>query len=667
MFDGLQLVSISDDFIEGVVAQADPMALRGALYLQTGDETLLSITLESKAAQDELGAEMSSAKDIAALRAAGSAFLKALRDGAVEPTAPYMPDRLRRALSMTAGFEIPPEDQEIWFQEAAIDVWARGIRWSGSGAPKARGDYVVAVIGTGLCGLNAAAQLKRAGIPFIVFEKNPEVGGAWFENRYPGARVDAASRGYTHMFGVNYPYPYSYCPQHEVLAYLKWVADEFSLREHMNFSTEVTAMTWDDEGQMWDIVASGPHGLCNWRVNAVISCVGFLSRPKMPVIEGMGSFEGAACHSAQWPDGLDVAGKRVAVIGSGATGYQTLPVIARTASQTYLFQRTPSWLWHDPNYLKAVPEEILWLERNFPYYSNFARFRLAAMRSPAGSANSTRFDPEFNDPHAGSAVNKMMRDSCIDFLEKSLAGRPDLIEKMIPPSPPMSTRPIRVCTEDNVLKALLRDNVSLVSGPVERITPAGVMSGGQEYPVDIIVYATGFRANDYLWPMEIRGRDGVRIEKVWEKDGPRAYLGSMVPGFPNLFMAYGPNTNNFGGFQVMDLLELVTQFGLRCIAGLIEQGASSVDVSTDAYWRFAAELDREEELMLYKHPLARSYYTNEHGRSAVNNPIDTRRLWRWMNDPAGVPSDETDAGIRPYFGEDLEVRKWPKADRARRR
>ena len=630
------------------------MVLRGALFLQTGDEELLGINLDSKTSQDETSAEVRDAEDKAMLRAKAAEFLGALLSGKVKPATSHSPEHLRRSLEMTAGFEIPVADQAIWFEEAAIDQWARGIRWSGSGAPKSREDYLVAVIGTGPSGLNAAVQLKRAGIPFVVIEKNADVGGSWFENRYPGARVDAASRGYTHSFGVNYPYPYSYCPQEEVLAYLRWVADEFDLRDHIVFDTEVTSMTWDDQGQMWDIAADGP-GRKAWRVNAVITCVGFLSRAKMPDIEGIDTFEGVGCHTTRWPTGLDVAGKRVAVIGSGASGYQTLPVIARTASHAYLFQRTPSWLFQDPHYLKKVPEEILWLEQNFPYYSNFARFRLTAARNPVTARVSTRFDPEFTDPHAGSAFNKKVRDACIAFLEKSLAGRPDLIEKMIPPSPPMSTRPIRVDTADNVLSALLRENVSLVADPIERVTPAGVLAGGVEYDVDIIVYATGFKANDYLWPMEIRGRDGVRIEEVWEKDGPRAYLGSMVPGFPNLFMAYGPNTNNFGGFQVMDLLELVTQFGLRCIAGMIERGARSVDVTTDAYWRFAEELDREEALMLYKHPRARSYYLNEHGRSAVNNPIDTRRLWRWMNDPAGAPPKETDAGMRPYFGEDLVV------------
>jgi len=225
---------------------------------------------------------------------------------------------------------------------------------------------------------------------------------------------------------------------------------------------------------------------------------------------------------------------------------------------------------------------------------------------------------------------------------------------MTPNHPPGSSRPIRIDSDDSVFDALLRDNLSLVTESIERVTPKGVLAGGVEYEVDVIVYATGFKANDYLWPMEVRGRNGVRIEEMWAKDGPRAYLGAMVPEFPNLFMCYGPNSNNFGGFTVVDLLELVAQFALRCIAGVIENGKRSVEVKDEAFWRFASILDAEEKLKIYMDPRADNYYQHN-GRSAVNGPIDIRRMWRWLNDPTGKPPAETDAGLRPYFHEDLLV------------
>jgi len=225
---------------------------------------------------------------------------------------------------------------------------------------------------------------------------------------------------------------------------------------------------------------------------------------------------------------------------------------------------------------------------------------------------------------------------------------------MIPNFPPMASRPIRVDTDESVLDALARGDVELVSDGIERITPSGIVAGGKSYDLDVIVFATGFRANEYLWPMEVRGKDGERIEKIWEKDGPRAYLGAMVPGFPNLFMCYGPNSNNFGGFTVVDLLEITAQFAVRAIAGLIERGQASVDVTEEAYWRFADILDESEKGMVYLDPRANSYYQNG-ARSSVNGPVDYRRMWRWLKDPAGPPPATNDAGMRPYFNEDLVV------------
>src|SRR4029453_9495953 len=191
-------------------------------------------------------------------------------------------------------------------------------------------------------------------------------------------------------------------------------------------------------------------------------------------------------------------------------------------------------------------------------------------------------------------------------------------------------------------EALPRDDITLVTDPIERITAKGIRAGGIEHEVDVIVYATGFKASDFLWPMEIRGRRGVKIEDLWAKDGARAYIGSNLPRFPNFFMAYGPNTNNFGGFQIIDLLEIEIRFALNCIAGLIERDKSAVVVREEAYWRFKEELDRNEARMIYMDPRVKNYYRNEHGRSAVNGPVDYRRMWNWLLDPTQPAPNETD-------------------------
>ncbi|TVV75750.1 flavin-containing monooxygenase [Sphingomonas solaris] len=649
-----ELTNASDADIDDAVQHAQPLVLHGLLHQLTGDEDLLGLN-PGGGAKFDTGSDTTNTDDEQKIKAKAAEFLKRFRD-AGEPALDIGPiDRLRQSLSLTAAYDIPPGDLDIWLEELALDRWARGVEWKAGAAPAARSGFKVAVIGTGISGLNVAVQLKRAGIPFVVFEKNADVGGSWFENRYPGARVDTASRGYTHLFGYDFPFTHGYSPRDVNLAYFRWVVDEFGIREDIQFETEVEAMVWDDTAQVWGLTTRTASGSQTATFNAVISCVGFLSRPKLPEIEGIETFEGVACHTATWPDEFDVAGKRIAVVGSAASGYQTTPVIAKSAAQTFVFQRTPNWCFEDKAYVKELAPQVGWLERNFPFYGNFVRFRIASTYNPALIKSALHIDPDHVDPDSVNLGNKAIRDACVGFIRRKLGARPDLVEKMTPNSPPMASRPIRVDADDSIYDALMRDDVSLVTDGIERITPHGIVAGGKQYDVDAIVFATGFRANDYLWPMDVRGRDGVKIQDVWKVDGPRAYLGAMVPGFPNLFMCYGPNTNNFGGFTVVDLLEMVAQFALRCIAGLIEQGAHSVDVSEDAYWRFARILDAEDSKMVYMDPRATNYYRNEQGRSSVNGPIDIRRMYRWLHDPAGNDAGPRDDGLSPRFGEDLIV------------
>ncbi|WP_373083003.1 flavin-containing monooxygenase [Zhongshania sp.] len=649
-----ELFSASDAEIDDAIKYSSPMVLRGLLYQLTGDTDVFAMP-PGTSTKFGTGKEMANEADADLIKAKAAAYLKKLRDSGADEIDIGPEGRLHKSLSLTAGHDIPEHELHIWQEEAAFDRWARGVRWKGGKPPRGAGNFKVAVIGTGITGLNVAVQLKRAGIPFVVIEKNPEVGGSWYENRYPGARVDTSSRGYTHLFSYDYPYKHSYCPRDENLEYFKWVADNFSVREDIQFNTEVVSMDWGDESGIWTLKAQGPSGPRVFEVNAVISCVGFLSRPQLPDIEGMDSFAGDAFHTATWPEGVEIKGKRVAVIGSGASGYQTTPVIAESAAHTFLFQRKPNWCIEDETYVKKLPPQALWLDRNFPFYSNYVRFRIGALINPDTSKPAIMVDPDFDDPHTLSPLNKATRDMCVGFIKRKLASRPDLIEKMTPNFPPMASRPIRVDSDNSLFDALLRDNVSLVTDSIEKITPTGIVAGGVEHELDVITFATGFKANDYLWPMEVRGRGGLRIEDAWAKDGPRGYLGAMVPEFPNLFMCYGPNSNNFGGFTVVDLLELVAQFSLRCIAGLIENNQSRVEVSHDGYWRFASILDEMESKMIYMDPRANNYYQHG-GRSCVNGPIDIRRMWRWLNDPAGTPPAENDAGLRPYFGEDLLAR-----------
>src|SRR6201996_1256199 len=661
-----ELLAASDETIDDAVQFADPIVLRGLLYQLTGDEALADgIEMAPVASGLRSRNTLASEADAALIRAKAAAFLRQYRDAGAGEIPPGPGERLRRSLGLTAGAEVPLPEMGLWTEQLALDPFARGLEWSSPPAADQLAGFSVVVIGSGRGGLNAAAQLSHAGIPSPVLEKNPAVGGTWWENRSPGARVDTPSRTYTHVLGADFPYPSAYCQQSENEKYVNWVADHFDLRRHIVFDTEVSAITWDEDARRWHVAARTPDGPRSWDVNAVITAVGFLSRPNIPHVDGQEEFAGPLFHTARWPDGLDLAGKRVAVAGSGCTGYQLAAELARDAGHLYLFQRKPNWVFDVPGYLAPYPPQVNWLDRNFPYLVNFIRFANSWANRPGAIAPANEIDPGFDDPHAVSAANKHVRDQRMAFMQSKFAGRPDLMEKMLPAAPPLSARPVLVDRAYSVYDALLQDNVTLVTEGITRLTSSGVRrQDGTECPVDAVVLATGFRANDFLWPMDVRGRGGAQLADLWSRDGARAYLGSMLPGFPNFFMLYGPNTNANVGFAAIHLEELVTRFALECLDGLITGDKQTVEVTADAYDRYNAALDVAASTKVYLDPRARNYYKNEFVRSSTNGAFDARLLWEWLRDPRhpgryGQPTPGEPEVMRlrtiisPYFGADL--------------
>ncbi len=625
-----ELLAASDATIEDAVRHGDPMVLRGLLYQLTGDPALKAMALKTVTLGLMDSVAPASDDEIAMVRDKAAAFLRAYRDAGAGPIEPGPAERLPESLEMVIGNPIPEESRAWVLEESALDPWARALKWQSPPNPDRLKAFSVTVIGTGMGGLNAALQLKRAGIPYIVIEKNPGVGGTWHENRYPGARVDSPSRVYSHIFGVDFPCPYNYGPHSQNQKYFDWVADEFGLRDTIRFNTEVTAMTWDEAAAMWTIELVGPEGRSTHRSNAVITSVGFLNRPNMPVIEGMETFAGSSWHTVQWPDGVDLRGKRFAVIGTGCTGYQLVPELAREAGHVTVFQRTPQWLMALPNYLGTVPDQLLWLDRNLPFHTNFMRFR-NAYRTGDDLAKMFDIDPAFDDPYSCSATNKMLRDRSIAFLESKLDPR--MVEIMTPAHPVWSARPVLVDADYSILDALNRDNVTLVTDGIRRINATGIEAAdGTQHDVDAIVYATGFKANDYLHPMEIVGRDGMTLGKLWEEGGARAYLGCMMPGFPNLWSIYGPNTN--GGLQVAAYHELTTLYALQCIEKLILEDKNSVEVREEPYWRYNRLVDERNRQKVWSDPRAHNYYwTAKHGRTAGMNPFSGTENWHFMRYP----------------------------------
>jgi 4-hydroxyacetophenone monooxygenase len=613
-----ELLAASDEAIAEAVEHADPMILRGLLYQLTGDPELKAMPIRRVTVGRSETVVPATDEDVAMLRRKAANFLKVYRDSGAGPIDHGPQDRLAESLALIVGQPIRAEALDLMIEESALNPWARSLTWQGRPDPERLANFSVLIIGAGMGGLNAAVQLKRAGIRYSVVEKNNGVGGTWHDNRYPGARVDTPSRAYTNLFGVDFPYVFPFGTRAENQKYYDWVADNFGVRDDIRFETEVRSLSWNEAAAMWEIAITDRDGDHILRANAVITAVGFLSRPNLPDIAGMDTFQGLSWHTARWPEDADLSGKRVAVVGTGCTGYQMVPELARKAEHVTVFQRTPQWLFPLPGYLAPTPDPLLWLDRNLPFHTNFMRFRAFYGAGP-DFTKIFDIDPDFDDPHCVSAVNKAARDSAIAYLEKKLVD-PELVAAMTPKHPVWSARPVLVDADDNILHALQRDNVTLVTQGIQRIEPTGIIAGdGSRHDVDVIVYATGFRADEFLYPMTITGRDGQTIEQLWAADGARAYLGCMMPGFPNLWTLYGPNTN--GGLPVAQFHEMTTLYAMQCIEKLILDESKSVEVREDAYWRYNRRLDELNRTKVWADPRAHNYWWTKHGRTSSQIPF----------------------------------------------
>ncbi|MFT3852986.1 MAG: NAD(P)/FAD-dependent oxidoreductase [Ilumatobacteraceae bacterium] len=671
-----ELLSAHDDLIKDAVQYADPMVLRGLLYQLTGNEDVIATKTTSSVIDGITFTAVVDEQSLAFLRAEAARLLMRLRDEGPGEVMPGPKERLHTSMSATAGESIRDADVDMYLERLALDPWALGLDSSVELPHDASNSFRVAVIGAGMAGLGVGVHLRRAGIPFFILEKGSGVGGVWFWNRYPGARVDVASRSYTHTFAADYLQASEHAAQSENERYFNWVADTFEVRPRIEFNTEVISVVWDDAASEWEITAQQPDGRRVFRANVVVSAVGIFSHPNMPDIEGLDDFKGRVFHSARWPADLEVADKKIAIIGSGCSAYQMAPVLAQETKQITMFQRTPSWVNGVPRYLDEMLPQVAWLDRNLPYHVNFARLRATWHARPESFYVQFTADPDYRgDPSAASEANKQRRDRLITWMRTKFADRPDLVEKMIPPYPPGAARPVLVDADNSVYDVLNRGDMSLVTDPIERISERGVVAGGVEYEADIVVLATGFRVNDFLWKMDVRGRDGATVTELWSEDGARAYLGTLLPGFPNFFMLYGPNTNGVGGFAILEFEEIVTRFIMQCVAKLATGAATTVEVAADAYSRFNEEQDRADALKIYNFdPSVRTYYTvgtKTNRRSITNSALDIRLLWHWLRDPNADPSvserpriddllAQIDVGLaassrvaEPFFGKDL--------------
>jgi 4-hydroxyacetophenone monooxygenase len=623
------LVDTTDAEIEQYLLDGDPMTLRSALFQLTGDPRLASSELADTYAFVGPTRVLADPDAIALIRSMAADYLRARRDGRAPDVGNGPSERLRKSLELAVGEPIPDAALDFCIEELAIERVPR--RHELTHRPPDLERFHVVVIGAGVGGINAAISLQESGIPFTVLEKNDGVGGCWHDNRYPGCRVDVASRAYSHTFGLEYPWEHWYAPQSENNDYLQWCVDRFGVRDRIRCNTEVTAVTWDEATSTWSVVYKDADGEAGTMIaNAVISAVGFLSRPKFPHIDGMETFRGPSFHTAWWDETLDPEGKHIAVVGTGCSGMQLVPELERLGSTVTVFQRHPSWVFEVPIYRSRLPEGVKWLDRNMPLFRNFEKFRAIWTTFDHVAAAPFFKDPEWDDADSLGATNQAVREMCMAYLHQKLAGRPDLLEVSVPRSPVLATRPV---IDNGWFDAITGPNVELVSEPIARIVPDGIVTAsGRTIEVDAIAYATGFETSKFLWPMEVRGRNGT-VQDLWARDGARAYLGIALPGFPNFFCVYGPNTNSNQGTIPTMGSELQTRYAIQCIEELFRTGAAAIDLTREAYDSYNDRLDEGLAKTIFSDPRIDTYYVNEFGRSSSQTCWPTLVYWEMTRRP----------------------------------
>lgn len=633
-YDTWQPINDDDATIQAALEEADIPSLMCALVHLTGDTNY--VTGEVKPDNSFLAPPQGGIPEDVQARIRQEAFeaLKAYRDNGGK--LPPVPDEstIRNMMNFIIGEDLP--DEYIEFLESELSL--KGEDPYGQPAldevpADARANFNVIVIGSGMSGILAAIRLKDAGIPFTVIEKNSNVGGTWFENTYPGCRVDSANHMYSYSFAPN-DWPQHFSRQQVLLEYFDRMASEYGIRDNVRFNTEVKLAEFDEKSDTWQVHVETRDGKQETLVaNAVISAVGQLNRPRLPDIPGVGSFNGPEFHSARWEHEHDLKGKKVIVIGTGASAFQFVPEVAKEAGDITIFQRTPPWIVPNPDYHADIPEGKHWLLNHVPYYAKWYRF-LVFWRASEGLLARVRKDPAWNETESVSPENDELRQMLTEYIKAMVGDDPDLLEKCIPHYPPAGKR--MLIDNGNWLTTLKRDDVHVVTDPIVEINENGVKTeSGKQYDADVLIYGTGFYANRIMAPMDFKGIGGKDLQATWDGD-PRAYLGITIPGFPNLFCMYGPNTNIVVNGSIIFFSECEIRYILGCIAMLLKEGHGALDCKQEVHDAYNEVIDAGNLDMAWGAPNVSSWYKNAKGRVTQNWPFTMREFWEKTRKPKAV-------------------------------
>jgi cyclohexanone monooxygenase len=482
-------------------------------------------------------------------------------------------------------------------------------------APSTQTILSTLIIGGGFGGIGMAIRLKQAGVhDFVLLEKSSDVGGCWHDNTYPGAACDVPSHLYSYSFEPKPDWSRAFAPQAEIHAYLHRCVEKYHVGPHVRCQAEVATLRYLADQAVWEATTKTGQRLL---ARTVVTACGQLNQPLTPQVDGLADFAGPQFHSARWDHGVDLRGKTVAVIGTGASAIQFVPQIAQVAGQVQVFQRNAPYLLPKPDraypaWEKSLYAALPWLQKLSRGWT-YCTYELRAL-------GFTQFP----------WLMGLFKTQSLRYLRREISD-PQLRAKLTP-NYPMGCK--RILLSNDFYSAMRRPNVQLITDRIQRVEADGVRTiDGTLHRADVLIHGTGFAATEFLQPMQVTGAQGQDLNAVW-RDGAQAYLGITVPGFPNLFMLYGPNTN-LGHSSIVYMLESQISHVMQCLRTLRERGAASVSVKPSRAATFNTEVQGGISHTVWSAGCT-SWYLNSAGRNTVNWPGFTftyRRLTRHL-DPA---------------------------------
>jgi 4-hydroxyacetophenone monooxygenase len=615
--------------LESAVAEGDIRVLVMVLFHMTGDAKWLEPPYAPRR-DVRLIPDPGAGLPDAAQNEIRSAIVALFRYGVPKPAVQHPDDELLlKMMSATLGEKVAPEYAPMMQEEMGFT--SRDPKWMKPPSPDHLRKQNVLIVGAGVSAIALGVTLGRLGIPYTIVEKNADLGGTWFNNRYPGCGVDTPNHSYSFSFGARNKWTRYFAQRKEIHDYLTKVALEYDVRGHMRFNTRLTATRWDEATKRWTSTLVSDAGEEQVNSAFLVSAIGQLNEPHKVHFRGEENFKGEVIHSTEWTENTELSGKKVAVIGTGATAMQLVPSIADYVHSVVVYQRTAQWSRPVAGYADPISTGQQWLLEHLPFYVQWYRFNMF-WRYGDGLLPFLRKDPSW--PYPDRATNKgndRHREELTAFIKSELAERPDLIGKCLPTYPPYGKR---ILLDNNWFKTLLKPNVELVTESIDHFTRDGIVTtDGTLREADIIVVSTGFKLTELTAALNVTGRGGRNLKDAWADDNPTAYLGLSVPDFPNLFLMLGPNTGPAHGGSVIFTSECQSRFIGATLVKMIEEGIVAIDVKQRAHDEYIARVDAEHEQLIWTHPGMSTYYRNKHGRVFSAMPWRFVDYWAMTHDP----------------------------------